>query len=154
MYRLFVIFAALISFSCAKKVEQKVVKKVEKEIQKVQEKAPAKMAVSFIEPKNGAQLKNPVKVCIGAEGLIVEPAKNGKNEGKGHHHILVDAKIPGDLSMPIVKDEQHIHMGDGSTCKELTLKKGKHTLRLLFADGHHVPYNPALSSEIEIEVTE
>jgi hypothetical protein len=74
------------------------------------------------------------------------------NQGKGHHHILVDTNLPGDLSKPVSKDASHIHMGDGSTCKEIELASGEHTLRALFATGNHVPYDPALTAEVTFKV--
>jgi hypothetical protein len=43
-------------------------------------------------------------------------------------------------------------MGDGSTCKEIKLSAGKHTIRALFARGNHVPYNPALAATVTINV--
>ncbi|MDH3256093.1 MAG: DUF4399 domain-containing protein, partial [Nitrospinota bacterium] len=85
-------------------------------------------------------------------GVEFEPAKNGVNEGKGHNHILVDVALPSDLSKPIGKDAQHIHMGDGSSCKTINLSSGKHTIRTLFAKGNHIPYNPPISDTIEITV--
>jgi hypothetical protein len=85
-------------------------------------------------------------------GYTVEPAKNGVNEGKGHHHLIIDADLP-DLSQPIPKDEQHIHMGDGSTCKTVELPKGKmYTIKALFARGNHVPYDPAVTSSVVVFV--
>ena len=56
------------------------------------------------------------------------------------------------LSKPIAKDAQHVHMGDGSTCKELKLEAGKYTIRALFAKGNHVPYDPAITAEVKITV--
>jgi hypothetical protein len=85
-------------------------------------------------------------------GVEFEPAKKGVNEGKGHNHILVDVDLPSDLSKPIAKDANHIHMGDGSSCKTIELSPGKHTIRTLFAKGNHVPYNPPISDTIEVTV--
>ena len=48
-----------------------------------------KPVISFIEPQNGAIVKNPVKVKMGAKGIKVQPA-GSLNPGTGHHHILVD----------------------------------------------------------------
>ena len=76
----------------------------------------------------------------------------GVNQGKGHHHLLVDVSLPRDLSKPIGKDANHIHMGDGSKCKKLNLTAGKHTIRALFAKGNHVPYDPALTTEVTFNV--
>ncbi|CAI2718903.1 DUF4399 domain-containing protein [Nitrospina watsonii] len=109
-------------------------------------------AIAISEPANGATLQNPVKVCLVAHNVTVEPAKKGVNDGKGHHHILVDADLPKDLSQPIGKDAQHIHMGDGSTCKEIRLEPGMHVIRGLFAQGNHVPYNPPITATVIVNV--
>jgi hypothetical protein len=109
-------------------------------------------AVTITEPLNGATVSSPVTVCMEAWGMEVEPAKKGVNEGKGHNHILIDSPLPSDLGKPIAKNATHVHMGDGSSCKTLTLSPGKHTIRSLFAKGNHIPYNPALTDVIEITV--
>ena len=109
-------------------------------------------AVTITEPPNGAIVSSPVKVCMATEGVKVQPAKQGVNEGKGHHHLIIDVELPKDLSKPIGKDANHIHMGDGSTCKEIKLSKGKHIIRTLFATGDHVPYNSPLTATISINV--
>ena len=109
-------------------------------------------AVTITTPPEGAMVTNPVKVCLATEGVAVEPAKKGVNNGKGHHHIIVDVDLPKDLSKPVGKDANHIHMGDGSTCKEIKLSAGKHIIRALFAKGTHVPYNPALTATVTINV--
>ena len=109
-------------------------------------------AVTITTPPEGAMVTNPVKVCLATEGVAVEPAKKGVNNGKGHHHIIVDVDLPKDLSKPVGKDANHIHMGDGSTCKEIKLSAGKHIIRALFAKGNHVPYNPALTATVTINV--
>ena len=112
----------------------------------------ASNSVSISEPSNGAKISGPVKVCLSTSGVTVEPAKMGVNKGKGHHHLLVDVSLPRDLSKPIGKDANHIHMGDGSKCKKLNLTAGKHTIRALFAKGNHVPYDPALTTEVMFNV--
>ena len=109
-------------------------------------------AVTITDPPNGAMVSSPVKVCMATEGVEVQPAKKGVNDGKGHHHIIVDVDLPKDLSKPIGKDANHIHMGDGSICKEIKLSAGKHIIRALFAQGNHVPYNPALTATVTINV--
>ena len=52
------------------------------------------------------------------------------------------------ISKMLDKDSNHIHMGDGSTCKELKLVSGKHIIRTLFATAVHVPYNRAITSTV------
>ncbi len=111
-------------------------------------------AVSIVKPKNGAWVTNPVEICMDVFGLEVEPAKKGVHEGKGHHHLLVDVDIPAGpgLARPLQKDSRYIHLGDGSSCKTLNLATGDRKITALFAKGDHVPYNPPISSTIEIKV--
>ena len=109
-------------------------------------------SISISEPSNGTKTSGPVKVCLETSGVKVEPAKMGVHKGKGHHHLLVDVGLPKNLSKPIGKDANHIHMGDGSKCKKLNLPAGKHTIRALFAKGNHVPYDPALTTEVMFNV--
>jgi hypothetical protein len=96
----------------------------------------AERKVRIVQPANNSQLSSPIKVCMEVSGLVVEKAKQGVNEGRGHHHLLLNS-LPLDLSQPIGKQE--IHMGDGSKCKELTLVPGRHVIYTLFAYGNHVP---------------
>lgn len=105
--------------------------------------------VMIVEPANMEKVMSPVKVCMQAEGLIVEPAKHGVHEGRGHHHVLFNS-LPLDLSEPVGKDE--IHLGDGSRCSIFDLDPGRHIVIALFADGAHVPYNPAITDKIIINV--
>ena len=109
-------------------------------------------AVVITEPVTGSTVSSPVKVCMAVDGVEVQPAKKGVNPGKGHHHLLIDVALPKDLSQRIGKDANHVHMGDGSTCKELKLGSGKHVIRTLFANGGHVPYNPAITSTVIVTV--
>ena len=108
--------------------------------------------VSITQPTDGDKISGPVKVCLSTSGVTVEPAKKGVHDGKGHHHLIVDVNLPKDLSKPIGKDANHIHMGDGSTCKKIKLPSGKHTVRALFAKGNHIPYNPALTAKVTFNV--
>lgn len=109
-------------------------------------------AVTITKPVNGSTLSSPVEVCLTPWNMVFEPAKKGVNDGKGHNHLLVDVELPSDLSKPIGKDANHIHMGDGSSCKSINLSSGKHTVRSLFATGNHVPYNPAISDAVTFNV--
>ena len=105
-------------------------------------------AVVITEPTNGSTVSSPVKVCMMVDGVMLQPANKGVKPGTGHHHLLVDINLPRDLSKMLDKDENHIHMGDGSPCKELKLVPGKHIIRTLFATAAHVPYNPAITSTV------
>lgn len=108
--------------------------------------------VTITKPAPMADVTSPVEVCLETKGYVVEPAKNGVNEGKGHHHLIINADLP-DLSQPVPKDDQHIHMGDGSTCKSIELSAGKmHTIKALFARGNHIPYDPAVTDSVVVFV--
>ncbi len=105
--------------------------------------------VFITEPANGAKVTSPVKICMGVEGLILEPSSEGVNEGAGHHHILFSS-LPADLSKPLGKGE--VHLSDGSTCRTFTFAPGRHVIIALFAYGNHVPYNPPITDKIMIMV--
>ncbi len=108
--------------------------------------------VFFIGIEDGDRVSSPVQVRMGVEDLTVEPA-NGIREGFGHHHILVDVGLtPAGQEIP--KDIRHLHFGKAQTEAAIELEPGDHTLRLLFANGEHVPYDPTISEVITINVTE
>ena len=109
-------------------------------------------ALAIVKPATLSNVSSPLKVCMATNGYTVEPAKKGVNPGKGHHHLIVDTDIPADLSKPVAKDDTHIHMGDGSTCKTINLAKGQHTITALFAKGNHVPYNPPVTDSVTVNV--
>ena len=102
--------------------------------------------------EDGSNLESPFKVQMKAENLIVEPASMGVNEGHGHFHIILDGSLASP-SEPMPKDERHIHYGDGQTETTLDLPVGQHTLILQFAKGDHVPYDPPLYQQIQVNVT-
>jgi hypothetical protein len=67
----------------------------------------------------------------------------------GHHHLLIDTTLsPEEMIQPITVDDQHVHFGKGQTETMLTLPPGKHTLQLVLGDWTHIPFKPAVQSEI------
>ena len=108
--------------------------------------------VLFVEPKDGAKIKGPVKMKFAAEGYKIRKAGEDPIEQiSGHHHVIVDGK-PIAAGTMVPKDEKHIHYGGGQQEAELTLAKGKHTLTLQLADGAHLSYGESMSQTISIEV--
>ncbi len=87
--------------------------------------------VFFVSPADGETVSNPVSIVFGIDGMTVAPAGQDIPRS-GHHHLLIDTGLP-DLGLPIPKDENHIHFGDGSTVTEITLEPGEHTLQILFS---------------------
>jgi hypothetical protein len=107
--------------------------------------------VDFSNLRNGDQLRSPFLVEFAVRGMGVVPA--GKQlAGTGHHHILIDAPLPLNVTEKIPFSDTHKHFGKGQTNAVLDLPPGRHTLRLLFADFEHRPYF-VYSPEIVINVT-
>ena len=109
--------------------------------------------VYIIAPLNGATVKSPVTVEFGLKGMGIAPA-GVKFDNTGHHHLLIDADMPADLTQPLAANEHVVHFGKGQTEAEVTLTPGKHTLQLVFADYTHTPFKPNVTSQkITITVT-
>ena len=104
----------------------------------------------FAEPKDGAEIKGPVKVVMRVEGLEIKPAGEVV-EGTGHHHILINHDFfPAGQVIPT--DDTHKHFGKGDTEAVLDLPPGDYKLTLQFADGLHRSYGKDFSSTINIKV--
>lgn len=108
--------------------------------------SPPGAKVTIASPADGAVVSSPVKVVFAIEGMTVVPAGDA-TPNSGHHHVLVDTPLPADMSQPIPKDEQHVHLGQGQTDTDLVLAPGQHTLILLLGDANHVPHDPPVSSQ-------
>ena len=107
--------------------------------------------VEFSNLGRGYRVRTPFAVEFAVRGMGVVPAGLAL-AGTGHHHILIDTKLPLDVRAEIPFSDTHRHYGKGQTSTVLDLPPGKHTLRLLFADHDHRPYF-VFSPEIEITVT-
>ena len=110
--------------------------------------------VYIIEPKDGSQVVNPIRVVFGLSGMGVAPAGVDK-PGTGHHHLLIDLTQLPDLTKPIPTDKNHLHFGGGQTETILNLEPGNHDLQLILGNWFHVPHsNSLISKKITIEVKE
>jgi hypothetical protein len=107
-------------------------------------------SVSFVEPKDGATVSNPVHVKFAVDGMKVAPAGT-TTEGTGHHHLIVDGQ-PLPKGEVIPANDKSLHFGKGQTETEITLPPGEHTLTLDFGDGAHRSYGPEMSKTIKIHV--
>jgi hypothetical protein len=108
--------------------------------------SPPGAEVYFIAPKDGARVTSPVHVVFGLKGMGIAPA-GIKFDNTGHHHLLVDADLPADLTQPLPATDNIRHFGKGQTETTLDLPPGKHTLQLLFADATHTPFAPNVASK-------
>jgi hypothetical protein len=109
------------------------------------------VSVTFTNLKSGYVVRSPFWVEFGIRGMGVVPAGN-EREKAGHHHILVDKKLPSNHQAKLPFDDLHRHFGKGQTGTSLDLPEGRHTLRLLFADHEHRPYF-VFSPEITVIVS-
>jgi hypothetical protein len=106
--------------------------------------------VNFSSVQSGFKVYSPFKVDFSVRGVGVAPA--GKPvAGTGHHHVLIDRKLPADATNGLPFDANHMHFEKGQTSATLNLPVGKHTLRLLFANHDHMPYY-VFSPEVVVEV--
>ena len=114
------------------------------------EKKEMKDGVFFVEPKDGAQVKSPVKVAMGVAGMTIKPS-GGVVKGTGHHHIIING---GSMrkGKVIPTDAMHPHYGKGQTEASLKLAPGDYTLTMQFADGLHRSYGKKWSATISIKV--
>ena len=111
--------------------------------------------INFTEPKNGAKVKNPVKVCFGQKGLNVVEWSKTNVDGEGHHHLIIDNDFPKDLGKFASNSSSYI-VHYRKNCKTLRkpLSKGKHVLRGIFTHNNHAPYDPLIGATVTIEVVE
>jgi hypothetical protein len=107
-------------------------------------------AVTFSNLKNGMTVRSPFLVEFGIRGMGVIPAGH-PHERAGHHHLLIDARLPMQPTAKIPFSDNYRHFGKGQTGTVLELPPGRHTLRLLFADYDHRPYF-VYSPEITVKV--
>lgn len=98
--------------------------------------AAAQARVFFTSPRDGATVTSPVKVTMGAENFVVEPAGKVK-AGAGHLHIMVDTDCVA-AGQVVPADAAHLHYGKGQLEASLALSPGTHTLCLQAADGAHI----------------
>lgn len=108
-------------------------------------------AVAVANLHDGDVVRSPVRVDFAVRGMGVIPAGGPPHPKAGHHHVLLNTKLPNNPGHKIPFNDYHRHFGKGQTGTALALPAGKHTLRLLFADHDHRPYF-VFSPELRIHV--
>ncbi len=104
----------------------------------------------FISPKDGDTVSSNFTVKMGIKGMKVHKAGD-LIDGTGHHHLIIDGEYVAENEV-VPADDKHIHFGKGQTETMVSLKPGKHTLTLQFADGHHQSYGKIMSRTISVTV--
>jgi hypothetical protein len=115
--------------------------------------SPEGARVYFIDLADGAKVSSPFVVRFGLFGMGVAPA-GIKLPNTGHHHLLIDAALPEDLSAPLPMTDNYRHFGGGQTEVGLELPKGEHTLQLMLGDYLHIAHEPPVVSEVITVIVE
>lgn len=103
--------------------------------------APA-AAVQILSPAEGDTISLPFTVTFGATGVEVVAANGTREEGKGHHHLIIDGDAPMSDSLPLAASPVVIHIGTGASETVIdSLSSGPHRMIAVFASGDHVPWS-------------
>lgn len=114
-------------------------------------------SIRFADLTDGAEVMSPAEVCVEATGMTIEAAGEIK-AGSGHHHLVIDptedetAMYTGESTTALPKDDRHLHLGDGTSCFQVELTPGEHTLMTVVADAGHVPLNPPVVASVNVTV--
>ncbi|HKX57251.1 MAG TPA: DUF4399 domain-containing protein [Xanthomonadales bacterium] len=122
--------------------------------QTVRTPSPEGASVRISNIENKATLPTTFLVKFEVTGMEVVPAGDN-TPNSGHHHLMIDVQELATASQPLPATDKIIHYGAGQTEAEITLKPGRHTLQLMFADANHVPFDPlVMSDQIDIIVVD
>lgn len=107
----------------------------------------------FTNLKDGAKIETPFRLTFGLSGgWGLAPIAQSIDGKSGHHHLLVNRALPLNFKQALPATDQYIHFGKGQMETVLTLEPGEYTLRLLLADGKHIPHF-VYSEPLKITVT-
>jgi hypothetical protein len=95
----------------------------------------------FVEPKDGATVKSPVKFVFGVDNYTISPVPQGDvtqaREGMGHYHLGVDADcLPAGQAIP-KGTPGWVHFGKGDNTMEMQLTPGPHKFSVQVGDDLH-----------------
>lgn len=108
--------------------------------------------VRIVSPLEGDSVTLPFTLRLEAQGVEVVAATGTREEGKGHHHLIINGDVPSD-TLPLPPAPVVIHMGDGSSERVIdSLPKGPHRIIAVFADGAHVPWTTVKRDTLQIVV--
>jgi hypothetical protein len=109
--------------------------------------------VEILTPANGDTVASDIRVTLGTTGVTIIQANNLVEEGRGHHHLFLDADVtPPDVAIPPAT-AQIIHLGTGAT--EYTfagVAPGPHRIIAVVAYGNHVPMAGTMTDTVNVVV--
>jgi hypothetical protein len=107
--------------------------------------SPSDASIYFVSPAKDAVISPNSTIRFGLRNIDLAPAGTYK-PNTGHFHLMIDVKTPP-LDKKLPSNPNHLDLAEGQTETKITLKPGKHTLQLIFADYRHVPHDPPVISE-------
>lgn len=108
--------------------------------------------VEIVAPATGDTVSVPFTVRLQAIGVEVVPASGIREEGKGHHHLLIDSDLAA-LDQPIPAGPRWIHVGTGAAERVVdSLSPGPHRIIAVLGYGDHVPMSRVATDTITVIV--
>jgi hypothetical protein len=108
--------------------------------------------VAILEPAEGDTVTQPFTVRLSASGVAIVPASGLRQDGEGHHHLLIDLDLPA-MDAPIPTGPGYVHVGTGASERVLdSLPPGPHRIIALLGWGDHVPAASVATDTVRIVV--
>ena len=108
--------------------------------------------VEILSPVEGDTVSLPFTVRLRADGLTIVAATGIRQEGEGHHHLVIGPEFPA-ADLPIPGGPGYIHMGSGVSEWSIdSLPPGPHRIIAVLAWGDHVPVTSAEADTVNIVV--
>lgn len=109
-------------------------------------------AVTIVSPADGDTVTLPLTVRLTATGVTIAPASGAREEGVGHHHLLINVEPTPD-NEPVPATDGYIHLGSGVGEYLIeSLPPGEHRLIAILAWGDHVPIAGAGRDTVRVVV--
>jgi hypothetical protein len=109
-------------------------------------------AAEILAPADGDTVSLPVTIRLAATGVMIAPASGVREEGIGHHHLLVDVDPTPD-GEPVPAMPGYVHLGSGvSEYVVDSLAPGEHRIIAILAWGDHVPILGARRDTVRVVV--
>lgn len=152
-HKSFLLAAAIVAFSGCSSAEQSADATADS-LATTSAMAPAPVAaVQILSPAEGDTITLPYTLTLGATGVEVIAANGLREEGRGHHHLVIDGDAPLSDSLPLAAAPVVIHLGTGATERVLdSLSAGPHRIIAVFASGDHVPWTNVARDTVNIVV--
>lgn len=108
--------------------------------------------VEILAPADGDTVSQPFTVRLAAHGAELVAASGVREEGRGHHHLVIDLDLPSP-DVPILTGLGLVHIGTGAAERMIdSLPPGPHRIIAVLGYGDHVPVTGMATDTIRIVV--